>query len=238
MHEDLEFPSEKVNTSMLYLGQGQIEPESYTSNAEEEEAWQAAEERMNIIGQNGATGEHYGEPMDDNCPAAHIGELGNQVHNLGCAYQNDEYLSDELGKVAVMLWDLAEDEIYTAAHLKWDGTGMPSVGTECGAVWLEMPDGGDWDFELVIIKGYWENQVWFCTADGEDFTQLADSVDFYPILKKDYIISEAPDLYEALEVILADYWEASEGFDRESKTYANTVISQSRAALAKARGET
>ena len=40
MHEDLEFPSEKVNTSMLYLGQGHVEPESYTSNAEEEEAWQ------------------------------------------------------------------------------------------------------------------------------------------------------------------------------------------------------
>jgi pyruvate/2-oxoacid:ferredoxin oxidoreductase alpha subunit len=62
MHEDLEFPSEKVNTSMLYLGQGHVEPESYTSNAEEEEAWKAAEERMDIIGQNGATGEHYGEP--------------------------------------------------------------------------------------------------------------------------------------------------------------------------------
>jgi len=47
------------------------------------------------------------EPMDDNCPAARIGELGNQAHNLGCGYQNDEDLSDELGRVAVMLWDLA-----------------------------------------------------------------------------------------------------------------------------------
>ena len=47
-------------------------------------------------------------PMDDNCPAARIGELGNQVHNLGCDYQNDEDLSDELGQVAVTLWDLAE----------------------------------------------------------------------------------------------------------------------------------
>ena len=74
MHKDLEFPSEKVNTSMLYLGQGQIEPESYTSNAEEEEAWQAVEKRMDIIGHNGATGEHYGEPVDDNCPAARVGQ--------------------------------------------------------------------------------------------------------------------------------------------------------------------
>jgi len=48
------------------------------------------------------------EPMDDNCPAARIGELGNQVHNLGCDYQNDEDLSDELGQVAVTLWDLAK----------------------------------------------------------------------------------------------------------------------------------
>jgi hypothetical protein len=62
MHEDLEFPSEKVNTSMLYLGQGHVEPESYTSNAEEEEAWQAAEERMDIIGHNGGTGDHYEAP--------------------------------------------------------------------------------------------------------------------------------------------------------------------------------
>ena len=48
------------------------------------------------------------EPMDDNCPSARIGELGNQAHNLGCDYQNDEDLSDELGKVAVTLWDLAK----------------------------------------------------------------------------------------------------------------------------------
>ena len=108
MHEDLEFPSEKVNTSMLYLGQGQIEPESYTSNAEEEEAWKAAEERMDIIGHNGGTGEHYKEPMDDNCSSARIGDLGNLVHNLGCDYQNDEDLSDKLGRLAIMLWDLAK----------------------------------------------------------------------------------------------------------------------------------
>ena len=47
-------------------------------------------------------------PMNDNCPAARIGEIGNQVHNLGCDYQNDEDLSDELGQVAVTLWDLAK----------------------------------------------------------------------------------------------------------------------------------
>ena len=48
------------------------------------------------------------EPMEDNCPAARIGELGNQAHNLGCEYQNDEELSGELGKFASALWDLAK----------------------------------------------------------------------------------------------------------------------------------
>ena len=52
-----------------------------------------------------------------------------------------------------------------------------------------------------------------------------------------HLIAAAPDLYEALEIMLADYWEASEDFDNESQMYAETVISQSHAALAKARGE-
>ena len=51
-----------------------------------------------------------------------------------------------------------------------------------------------------------------------------------------YLIAAAPALYEALEIMLADYWEASEDFDNESQMYADTVISQSRKALAKARG--
>ena len=71
---------------------------------------------------------------------------------------------------------LAEDAV-----LEWSGAGLPPVGTGCEAVWLELPDGGDSNFERVIIKGYWENQVWFCTADGEDFTHLLANVDFRPI---------------------------------------------------------
>ena len=96
MHKDLEFPSEKVNTSMLYLGQGQIEPESYTSNAEEEEAWQAVEKRMNIIGHNGATGAHYGEPMDDNCPAARDGQDSVAVVNKASTGEYEFYPSSNL----------------------------------------------------------------------------------------------------------------------------------------------
>ena len=51
------------------------------------------------------------------------------------------------------------------------------------------------------------------------------------------LISAAPELYEALEIILADYLDASDEWDKENQEYATTVIDQSRAALAKARGK-
>jgi len=35
-----------------------------------------------------------------------IGELGNQVHNLGCDWQNDEDISDELSQISVQLWEV------------------------------------------------------------------------------------------------------------------------------------
>ena len=173
-------------------------------------------------------------PMNDNCPAARIGEIGNQVHNLGCDYQNDEDLSDELGQVAVTLWDLAKkvasldqaqrerdcarqnriSEMKEQAKRvglmsmgplemkepEWDGTGRPPVGAECEAVWLEMPDGGDRDFERVIVKGYWEKQVWFCTADGEDLTHLSFNVDFRPI--RTWAQTEREELISAATEIL------------------------------------
>ena len=97
--EELRHPRDKAARNEL---------EDPFNSLEEDEAWAEAEKRMDIIGHNGGTGEHYSEPMDDNCPAARIGELGNQAHNLGCDYQNNEDLSDELSKVAIMLWDLAK----------------------------------------------------------------------------------------------------------------------------------
>lgn len=42
-----------------------------------------------------------------------IGELGNQVHNLGCNWQNDEDISEELGKISVQLWELQKQ-----AHIR------------------------------------------------------------------------------------------------------------------------
>jgi hypothetical protein len=47
------------------------------------------------------------EIMDDNCPAKRMDELGNQVHNLSCYYQDDEDLSEKLDAVAMTLWELA-----------------------------------------------------------------------------------------------------------------------------------
>ena len=66
------------------------------------------------------------------------------------------------------------------ATAAWDGTGFPPVGTVCEGVWLEMPDGGDRDFEGMIIKGYYKKQVWFCTTSGENITHLTENVDFRP----------------------------------------------------------
>lgn len=53
----------------------------------------------------------------------------------------------------------------------------PGVGTRCEAVWLDMPDGGDRDWTLVVFKGHYINsdgteQVWFSVeATGENIVR-------------------------------------------------------------------
>lgn len=42
----------------------------------------------------------------DDHPIRRIGELGNQVHNLGCEWQADENISDALGEIALKLWEV------------------------------------------------------------------------------------------------------------------------------------
>jgi hypothetical protein len=42
----------------------------------------------------------------DDHPIRRIGELGNQVHNLGCEWQADENISDALGEIAFKLWEV------------------------------------------------------------------------------------------------------------------------------------
>ena len=68
-----------------------------------------------------------------------------------------------------------------SATTTWDGTGLPPVGMECEGVWLEVPNGGDRVVEVVIVKGYYKKQVWFCTTSGEDIAHLTKNVDFRPI---------------------------------------------------------
>jgi hypothetical protein len=53
-----------------------------------------------------------------------------------------------------------------------------------------------------------------------------------------HLIAAAPELCEALEIMLADYCEASEDFDEPSQMYADMVIKQARSALSKVRGDT
>ena len=97
-----------------------------------------------------------------------------------------------------------------------------------------------------FTPGSWEVRIEqiLPTSKAECFTVATDNFDIVsPMLgirneQDANLIAAAPDLYEALEIMLADYWEGSECFDKESQAYAKTVINQSRAALTKARGET
>ena len=86
----------------------------------------------------------------------------------------------EYAQKAMLTRILARLVIRPDAPEEWDGTGFPPVGTVCEGVWLEMPDGGDRDFEGMIIKGYYKKQVWFCTTSGENITHLAENVTFRP----------------------------------------------------------
>lgn len=48
------------------------------------------------------------EVMHEDAPAAIVGEIGNQIHNLGCELQNDEDVSLRLSDLACRCWDAAK----------------------------------------------------------------------------------------------------------------------------------
>ena len=75
-----------------------------------------------------------------------------------------------------------------------------------------------------------DGNAWIATTEDAGELGLTDA-------DKD-LISSAPALCEALEIMLADYCEASEDFDKPSQAYADTVIKQARSALSKVRGDT
>ena len=45
--------------------------------------------------------------LDDSSLRSQVGELGNQIHNLGCEYQGDERLAERLGELRSIAWGLA-----------------------------------------------------------------------------------------------------------------------------------
>ena len=117
------------------------------------------------------------ELMPDDCLAARIDEIGNQVRNLGCDYQNNEDLSERLGAIAADLWALAKKApIEPVAHHKgqepgriapeWDGEGLPPIGTEC-----ERHIGED--VYKVEVVGYHEGTVVVFQHDASpDYTDV------------------------------------------------------------------
>jgi len=89
--------------------------------------------------------------MPDDCLAASIGEIGNQAHNLGCTYQNDEDLSERLGWIAGDLWDLAKKAPTQSATTEWDGIGLPPVGCECE---IQTQSGDPWCVVKIVAHFY------------------------------------------------------------------------------------
>jgi hypothetical protein len=82
---------------------------------------------------------------------------------------------------------------------EWDGTGLPPVGCECKAVWLEAPDGGSREYEPVLVKGYFKSevlQVWFCTQQGEDIVCRMNNCSFWTI--RSHAERDREDLAEVL----------------------------------------
>lgn len=45
--------------------------------------------------------------LDDSSLRAQVGELGNQIHTLGCEYQSDERLVERLGELRSIAWGLS-----------------------------------------------------------------------------------------------------------------------------------
>ena len=53
-------------------------------------------------------GEWEPDILDDTSARALVGEIGNQIHNVGCEYQDNEGLSERLGEMASQCWSVAQ----------------------------------------------------------------------------------------------------------------------------------
>ena len=62
------------------------------------------------------------EILDDTSLRALVGEIGNQIHNIGCEYQGNEGLSERLGVLASECWAVAQQLSPEPApdHSEWN----------------------------------------------------------------------------------------------------------------------
>lgn len=54
------------------------------------------------------------EPVDDTSLQFRIGEIGNQIHNIACEYQDDDELSERLRELRGRLWSIAAEMSHSA----------------------------------------------------------------------------------------------------------------------------
>jgi len=80
--------------------------------------------------------------MSDDCLAVKIGDVGNQIHNLACTYQNNEDLHQHLSNLACQLWNLAKEAP------KQTVDGLPPIGNR--VEFLHYTGSSVWDFGKVV----------------------------------------------------------------------------------------
>ena len=85
----------------------------------------------------------------------------------------------------------ADEVIYPIAHneadvndtdvVEWNGEGLPPVGIECEANWLELPDGGSDNWVRGIIASRYGNDVWFRPVHELSVVMDVHAIEFRPI---------------------------------------------------------
>ena len=99
-------------TQVKYIGvwpNGNLEPDAVfeTLDAAIESGWHMQNNGCYVMELRALD---HGEPeiLDDTSPRAVVGEIGNQIHNIGCEYQENWGLSERLGEIASECWSVAQ----------------------------------------------------------------------------------------------------------------------------------
>lgn len=96
------------------------------------------------------------EVLDDASMQAKVSEIGNQIHNLGCEYQNDEALSDRLRELRDQLWDISKN--YTKP-------------VDVAAVRRQASKEAYWQAEDILTKERTKRHKQYDDYTGENYTQ-------------------------------------------------------------------